>query len=261
MDAGRMPTDSTGGRIRFVFDTTANVVSGNSYWGVFHVDYPQAFVGNENHLSLGGATSDTYAGGTAKQFSANTNTWQSANSSSPTVSDFYIRTFVESFNTDLLMPTGYDQRCLLSYMITSGGTDPIVAEYHQRGTKIETNFHFSWDINYNGAFGGGSATDTQTGLIEVLDMRHYVPPVPCLVTFAVTNYTGDNRFTCVGGLASTDMGGLGATPVVIESSGQICSNIPASAQLLFGPIIVEHQSVLLRTHSTTTTLWTAEVEY
>jgi hypothetical protein len=265
MDAGRMPTDATGGRIRFVFDTTANVVSGNSYWGVFHVDYPQAFVGNENHLSLCGVATEAFANGTGKQFSANTNTWQSANASAPAIADFYIRTFVESFNTDLLMPTGYDQKCLLSYMSTSGnagGFGVVVSEYHQRGTKIETNFHYNWDINYNSAFGGGAnPTDVQTGLLEVLDMRNYVPPVPCLVTFAVSCYSGVHTFTCVGALSSTDMGGTGGTPIVIESSGQICANIPASSQMLFGPVLVEHQSVVLRTHASTTTFWTAEVEY
>lgn len=265
MDAGRMPTDTPlfGGRVRFVFDTTANVVSGNSYWGVFHVDYPRASFGaNENYISLSGIAGNSYANGTAKQFSANTNTWQSANASSPAVGDFYIKTFVESFNTDLLMPTGYDQRCLLSYTSTSGDIPTILGHYSQRGTKMSMAFHRYWDLNYNGLFGGGS--DPLTGYIEALDLRHYVPPIPCLVTFAIGAYAGGHSFIAVGQLSSTDMGNtLVGVPQVVESVGQLCANCSQLSLTMFGPILAEHQAVEIRSGGpgVFTSYYVGEVEY
>ena len=272
MDASKMPADLSAGRIRFVFDTTANVVSGTSYWGVFQTDYLRASSVNENHLSMWGTTSnqDRYTNGTAKQFSANSNTWLSANTSSLTVSDFYIRTFVESFNTELLLPSGYDQKCLLSYAATAPGnldgieSTPVLCIYQQRGTKMSMNFHRYWNIQYNGALGGGTPDDAATGFLECLDLRHFVPPVPCLVTFQIACFVNGDLLTCVGHLSSTDMGpvsGGSGLSVIVESDGSLQVNTAPTSLMVLGPILAEHQTVAVRTHTGTTTFYLSGVEY
>lgn len=263
INAARIPTNtSPASRIRFVFDTRANVIYGNTYWGVCHADYPQGSPANENHLSLMGVSStfDRYANGTAKQFSANTNTWVSANNSSPTVSDFYMRTFVESFNTDLLMPAGYDQKCLLSYAMTSG--ESVLCDYHQRGRKMSMNFHIYWNVNYNGVFGGGTPVKFSTGGQECLDLRHYVPPVPCLVMFTVGHYAAGTQVCGVGPVDCTNIANVTLSlPATIEAEGSMIANTMSTTLTELGPVFTDHGVVAVHTGYINDMFYISSVEY
>ena len=274
LSAGRMPNVTTigagsgdTGRIRFPFDTTANVITGNIYHVVCHVDYPvgDPFT-NPKYVAVWGTGGNTYASGIAKSFSANTNTWQIASITSPVgPADLFFRTYVESFKTDVLMPTGYDQKTLLSYTSTSGslGSTPsiILGEYKQRGNKMSMNFVNHWDINYNGLSGGGDPETFMIARVQALDLRHYVPPVPCFVTFAIINPAAAAFHTCVGGIDSTDMGGPPSGPHVTEAKNSISANIASGTLMMMGPILAEHQTILMRITSLTITPYVGEVEF
>lgn len=245
-------------RLRFVFDTTANVASGNTYWAVVQADYTTAHFGvNENYIELSGTASgiSAYANGLAKNFLSNTNTWVVANSASfnpAGPADLYFRTFVEANNTDVLMPTGYDQKCLLSYTFTDYLSK--LREYHQRNRKMSMAYFYPWAFVYAGGTGvptPGSGSDNPEAVftsvnIEAVSMNGYVPPVPCLVWFYV--YGGAATPYFFGHLDSTDLGGSTVTPTMIESVGAILANGAGSGSGIqtHGPILVEQDAALMR---------------
>lgn len=246
-------------RLRFVFDTTANVVSGNSYWAVVQADYITARAGvNENYIELSGSAAvgpSAYANGLAKNFLSNTNTWVVANSVSfnPTgPQDLYFRTFVEANNTDLVMPTGYDQKCLLSYTFTDYATR--LREYRQRGRKMSMTFNNPWAFVYAEGTGfaiPGSGSDNPESVftsvnIEAVSMNGYVPPVPCLATFHVVG--GAATPYMFGQLSSMDMGGTAVGPIMFESVGALTANGAGSGGGIqtHGPVLVEQLACLMR---------------
>lgn len=279
MDVARLPTDSQP-RIRFVFDTTANVVSGNSYWAVIDADYPTAHLGvNENYIQVFGTlASDTppgYLDGRAKNFTSNTNTWVIANSSqfSPVgPSDLYFRTFVEANNTDLLMPTGYDQKCLLSYTFTDNFTK--TREYRQRGHKMSMTYFHRWVFVYNGGTGiaqPGAGSNNPSGTLidtklQVINLEGYVPPIPCLLT--ILHYgAATTSVLAFGQLSSTDMTtiGAGGTPSVVESIGAVMANVASTGDgpHPVGPVLIEQQAFLARMQVAASTgqLYVSQLEF
>jgi hypothetical protein len=262
-------------RIRFVFDATANVVSGNSYWLVVQGDYPTAHLGvNENYIQVYGTASgiSAYPNGLAKNFTSNTNTWVVANTQfNPTgPADLYFRTFVEANNTEVLMPAGYDQKCLLSYTFTDNFMK--LKEYRQRDHKMTMTYYNRWVFVYNSGTGvtfPGSGSDNPSSTLidtrlQVLNLSGYVPPVPCLVT--IYNYAAaDASIIAVGPLSSTDMAPLtaGALTLVETSVGTLTSNVTGSGDgpTSTGPVLVEQQAFLCRYQSSSGQFYIAAMEY
>jgi len=266
-------------RIRFIFDTCANVVSGNSYWAVIEGDYPTSHFPGENHIALFGVTSGvtSYVDGTAKNFLSNTNTWVVANAAGFNPAgppDLYFRTFVEANNTDLLMPTGYDQKCLLSYVFTdtnpTGGT-PRTREYRQRDHTMTMTYQYSWAALATGGtgfpipFAGAEqpyATGTSSGLY-VLNLAGYVPPVPCLVSF---RHYGLSSGALAGyaALETTDLiGGQISSLPMVYSKGGVIANLIGSGEgtQTLGPVLVEQQAIMLVINSSSAQIYVAEVEF
>lgn len=277
MNVARFPTGSQP-RVRFVFDTTANVVSGNSYWAVIDADYPTAHFGaNEDYIQVFGTTAaaspGVYPDGLAKNFLSNTNTWVVANSSAftpPGPTDLYFRTFVEANNTEVLMPAGYDQKCLLSYTFTDFLTR--LREYRQRGHKMSMAYYNPWAFVYNGGTGvtfPGSGSNNPSGTLidtklQVINLEGYVPPIPCLLT--IHHYgAATGSILAFGQLSSTDMTDIGgvATPSVVESVGTVMANVASAGDGPFptGPILIEQQAFLARMQSIGAQLYIAQLEF
>jgi len=232
-------------RMRFPFDTSANVVVGNTYWAVVHADYTQGnSQTNLHHLKLFGDSTTVYALGAAKFFNANTNGWAMVNSAASIdggagPSNFYFRTFVEANSTAVVMPTGYDQRCLLSYCSTNIRT--TLREYHQREYKMSMPYHYTWCYHHNGGLNSspadnpGANNSPVVAFSEAIHMGEMVPPVPCVVW--ISKYTG------LGGAASTGVGDLSVTnlPVQLpyEGQGSLSLTIGGNQIGFVGPILIE----------------------
>jgi hypothetical protein len=233
-------------RARFPFDTTANVVAGNTYWAVVHADYTQGnSQTNLNHLKIFGDSATAYALGAAKFFNANTNGWAMANSAAAVdgalgPSNFYFRTFIEANSTSVLMPTGYNQRCLLSYCSTNIRT--TLREYHQREYKMSMPFHYTWCYRNSGglfataADNPGANNSPVVGFSEVIHMGEMVPPVPCVVWIS--------KYTSLSAAATTGIGDLTVTDLPAqlpyEGDGSLSTTIASSQVGFIGPLLVEH---------------------
>lgn len=255
-------------RVRFPFDASANVVAGNAYWAVVRGDYSHGSLENLNYLRVAGDSTLPYAIGTAKFFNANTNGWALANSAlaadvpaGPT--NLYFRTFIEANDSPVLMPTGYDQKCLLSYCSTNIRT--TLREYHQREYKMVMAFHYTWCYHHNGglfaskADSPGANNSTVVAFSEPIHMGEFVPPVPCLVW--VYRYSG------LGVAASLPMGDLSVTelpaqPLVSEVRGSLYATISGSQQLFIGPLFVEYNALVQHSGGATFgNSYIAEIEF
>jgi hypothetical protein len=267
--AGRMGAQiSDQVRVRFPFDTSANVVMGNTYWAVAHADYTQGnSQTNLNHLKVFGDSGLAYALGAAKFFNANTNGWAMVNSAATIdgisgPSNFYIRTFIEANSTPVAMPAGYDQRCLLSYCSTNIRT--TLREYHQREYKMAMPFHYTWCYRGSGglfsspADNPGANNSPVVAYSEVIHMGEMVPPVPCIVW--IGKYTG------LAGAATLGVGNLSATnlPVQlpVEENGSLSTTIAQNQIGFVGPIFVEFNAHINHSGgSTFGALHIAEIEF
>jgi hypothetical protein len=239
-------------RIRFPFDTSANVISGNAYWAVIRTDYTRGdSQTNLNYLQLFGDPATVllpYPDGPAKFFNANTGGWALSNSTNTIdqqlggtgASNFYLRTFIEANDSPVVMPTGYDQKCLLSYASTT--KRGFFREYHQRGYRMSMAFHYTWSYYNNGGLVGAQGTDMSAAnnvlavaYSSAINMGCFVPPVPCLVW--IYKYTGIN---------GSHMAGAGSIsclkwPVQLfdeTNNGLSLTNGPG-AWVVMGPILVE----------------------
>lgn len=262
-------------RIRFPFDVTANVVQGNVYWAVIRTDYLQGNIQtNLNSLRVYGDSSIPtlpYADGPAKFFNANTNGWALCNSAAAIdgqsggsgPSNLYHRTFIEANNSAVTMPTGYDQKCLLSYCSTTKRS--TLREYHQRGYRMSMSFHYTWNFINRGGLQGGQGTDLSTAnntaagiqASEPVHLGAFVPPVPCFLW--IYHYSGLSGSAIVGG------GGLNCTylPVQLfrELDGGYSVLNNAGSSGVFGPFLSEFSVMYTMSGGTFSNLYVAAIEF
>jgi len=201
--------DAWGGQVtvtRFVFDTAATVTNGSKYLMVCNYDGPtdnlslswngyqvqgnirtlgpgqqrwMANVGYNNpgfgyhpyDLDLG---TITLGYGDARQYNVALGTWKllanTTGFSGP--SDFFFRTYIEHNNTALVLPTGYNQKCLLSYV--HNNTSSNFKEYHQHNRYMVMGYDPDWFV----------FTVPSTGVLA-LDIQNFVPPIFCHAYFMV----------------------------------------------------------------------------
>jgi hypothetical protein len=236
-------------RTRFPFDTTANVVSNTLYWAVVHADYTQGDSQlNNNFINLFGDGPNpalNYPQGRGKFFNANTNGWAVSNSAAGIdgnqgPSNFYFRTFMEANSTAVVMPSGYDQKCLVSYCSTTHRLS--LREYHQRDYKMAMTYHYTWMYYQNGgsnaprAESPGANNAPQLAIPEPVHMAEYAPPIPCLLWVYKLSSLGGSGVLSHGNLGCTE---LPVQPLVSESSGALSYTIGASEPKALGPILVE----------------------
>lgn len=275
VEAARISNDITGAnqvRVRFPFDTTANVVSGNLYWVIIHADYPRSNTVAPNYIRIHGDTASPsvpYAVGAAKFFSANTNGWAMSNSAATIDQDvsgvgpanLYFRTFVEANNTPVVMPTGYDQHCLLSYCSTTYVS--ILREYHQREYRMTMPLHYTWCYHNESthAPAADSVANNAVALTQSSEPVHaspFVPPVPCLLWVY--------KYTALSGTAMVSIGNYTATNYItqlpLETEGGIQATIASSQWGIMGPILAEYSGhTTIAGGGPTASLYVAGIEF
>lgn len=256
ISAGRIGNTTTDIiRARFIFDTAANVVSGTPYWAVMHADYTQGnSQTNLNYIKVFGdaaAPATPYQLGMAKFFNANTNGWALANSlaaidSAQGPMNFYFRTFIEANNTSVTMPTGYDQKCLVSYCSTNFRS--FLREYHQRERKLSMAIIGHWLFYNRGSTSWqpiaecpGANNDLSISQIShPLHCGEYVPPIPCLVWIGYAVHLGATSVFTIGDLTCTN---FAAPPAIAELEGGIGATSLATQEVVVGPIFMEYAAL------------------
>lgn len=213
--------------VKFVFDSNTSVTAGTSYYFTFETDYA---ANDTAYMTLEGSTT-AYFGNATKGWSGAA--WTNLQ---PGIGTLIFREYVEANNTALTYPTGYDQKCLLSYVATDANTK--FKEFRQRDRAITTTFSPPWM---------GYASNQVTNP-EVADFSATVtvPPVTCDVIFTpfqvsgVTNYAGFGLLSSmdVPGTAYSEMFTGGFWPATAASQGAIAS--PSSP-----PIPIEHQACMV----------------
>ena len=246
-------------RIRFPFDVSSNVVNGTVYWAVLEGDYAISTYPRQDYVSAIGdtaASGSPYVDGPSKFFNVTTNGWALANSTQVSdaqqaltgPSNLYLRTFVEANDSAVVMPSGYDQRALISYCSTTKLS--FLREYHQRGYKMSMAQHYTWCYDNNGgqiaASGNDLSTANNSKTIAFPDVRHmgvFVPPVPCFVWLYRYSGLSTSAMLAVGSLTATNL------PVQIfsEQHNTLSLTNAATGFPVYGPFMVEFNAHM--THS------------
>lgn len=210
--------------VRFVFDGTANVVQGNSYFWVYNVDQTAS---DANFMTLQGS-STVYANGVVK--GNNGASWVAL---APGVGTLAFKTYQEANSTSLTFPAGYDQKCLIGYAATDQASK--LREFRQRNRTINTFFSPQW-------MGFATRQATQP---EVADLTTVVPPIHCDVEFMAFNVTGGISFHAIGSLDALDMPGTGADTQVRGYLFGHSASLGSLAAAAFPPLWVEQQAMVV----------------
>jgi len=223
-DVSRMAA-STHYPIRFVFDSTSNVVAGTSYFGVAQTDFTAS---DTNFITLEGSAV-SYFNGVAKG-----NTGAAWVDLSPGVGTLIFREYVEANSTSLTFPAGYDQKCLVSYVSTDAFGK--LKEFSQRDRTITCPLTYQW------AGYAALATDK-----EVADLNFVVPPVQCLVSFMFLS-TGINSMAA-GRFHAIDL--INAIAEGIGGGGNFGgATAGGTTPTTWAPMWVEHQGINMRVPTT-----------
>jgi len=217
--------------VRFVFDATSNVVAGTSYFWVYNVDQAAS---DANFMTLQGS-STVYFNGVVK--GNNGTSWVAL---APGVGTLAFKTYQEANSTSITFPTGYDQKCLISYASTDQASK--LREYRQRGRVLNMFFSPQWM---------GFITKQATNP-EVADLTTVVPPIHCDVVFFTYNSTGSIAFSAIGSLDALDMPGSG---VESQVRGYLQGHSGSSGLLAsspFAPLWVEQQAMFVHVGSAVT---------
>ena len=210
-------TSASGGpcAMTFVFETAVSVTSGSKYLMVIEGDWEyrsgvsdsnmvaiyantpnplgpgqQQWMANVGYntggttylpYSIDPATSSTMGYGDCRCWNVATGTWATASntaSSFPVGTDLWFKIYMEENNTALALPVGYNQYSLISYACTNGASE--FKEYHQLERTMSMGYDNDW-LAYRGTPAG--IWGQQWSGIAAVDLRNFVPPVPCSVQF------------------------------------------------------------------------------
>ena len=206
--------------IRFVFDSTANVVAGTSYFGVAQTDFTAS---DTNFITLEGSTTAYFNGLTKGNTGA---AWVSL---APGVGTLIFKEYVEANSTALTFPAGYDQKCLVGYTATDQAGK--LREFTQRDRTITCPFSNQWN----------SATLIGTDK-EVMDVTATLPPVTVMASF----------FFFTGAINSMSVGRLHAIDLIVAVTENLLGGITFGATYggttptAFPLVWVEHQAINTR---------------
>jgi hypothetical protein len=245
MDVARLPTDKA--RMRFLFDTNTSVSIGTTYHLVYRGDYT---LSDTNYTIMWGILAGGYANGAATEFHFNTSSWHLCADVGGGPEDLWFKTFVQGTPaTEVLLPSGYDQQALISYVYNNNSSN--FKQYTQKDRNIIVGVWEDW-----------RAFTAITGLIEAVDLGAYIPPVTCSMRFALWTAHGSPRLAApIGGVACTDM-------ITGPSSGCIAANVRHTGQSnpgvsvgLYGDLIVDNQVILARLQNVNSRLYSTEISF
>lgn len=238
MDVSRLPTDKC--RMRFLFDTNTSVSLGTTYHLIYEGDY---VLSDANYTTLWGVTGNFYANGAANEFHTASNEWHPCTTVSSGPDDFFFKTFVKNTPiTAVNMPTGYDERCLVSYVYNDANGK--FRPYAQKNHSMVMGTGPDW-----------RAYTSITGLVEAVDLGPFLPPVPCSAQFVSYTTIGTPRLvTPIGGVSCTDMSaGTGFSPgasVANTRGADTANQSPTVGAAIHEMLVVEDRVVLTRMHNT-----------
>lgn len=222
--------------LRFVFDNTAVVNVGTSYFWVFNTDTQQqpaaAFLGPNVVYSLANTALNANGVNEGVPKGYNGASWVDLR---PGVGTFIYKTYVEANDTPVTMPTGYDQKCLIGYTSTNANTR--LKEFIQKDRTVTTYFSSDW----------ASTPQFQTTTSEVLELLNVVPPVPVLVGFSCGFAGGSPLIYSLGRFHALDLPTTHTEGVYGGGYSIGQANGGTSAMIL--PFFIEHQAVLIKSQS------------
>jgi hypothetical protein len=191
-------------QVRFVFDTAATLGSGQRYHMVAEGDFGTALADTSNSVAFQGNTAPLGPGqqawmanvgytsgnltlgsgyGDCRIWNVVTSTWKvSANATGVGAGpqDLYFSVNLEENSTALVLPSGYNQYCLLSYVNNNASSN--FKEYHQHNRTMTMGYDPDWMVF--------RSLTTPTGL-QPMVLQSCVPPTPCTMQF----YAGANNIS------------------------------------------------------------------
>ena len=189
--------------MNFVFDTAVAVSSGSRYHMVFEGDWTIGTDANSTSQSLYGNTAPLGPGqqnwmanvgytsgnltinsgyGDCRLYNVITGTWMVAANAAGVgfgPSDLFFKVYTEGHNTGLSLPTGYNQKALISYVVNNASSN--FKEYQQLDRTLTMGYDDDWS-----AFTSNAALSVVVFFLP-LRLDTVVPPVACTVKFLGTN--------------------------------------------------------------------------
>jgi len=239
-------------QFRFVFDTTATLGAGNRYHIVAEGDFGTAVADTANSIAFTGNTAPLGPGqqnwmanvgytsgnltinsgyGDCRIWNVVTSTWKVAANATGVGAgpqDLFFQISMEENNTGLVLPSGYNQYCLISYVNNNASSN--FKEYHQQNRTMVTGFDPDWLV----------FTSTATTGLQPMPLQSCVPPIPCTIQFFGGSYnaTFGGNFA-IGGRYSFEMN-FGNSGNDTLSRGQTPCGVPGSAfQLTYSGLITQ----------------------
>jgi len=188
-------------QIRFVFDTAVTLGSGQRYHMVAEGDFGDALADTGNSIAFEGNTAPLGPGqqswmanvgytsgnltlgsgyGDCRIWNVVTSTWKvSANAvgvgQGP--QDLYFSVNMEENSTALVLPTGYNQYALLSYVRNDSSSN--FNEYHQQNRTLSMGYEPAWQVYSEAGLPQG---------VVLLDVSAGCPPVPLAVRLLAVSF-------------------------------------------------------------------------
>lgn len=184
-------------RVRFVFDTAATLSSGR-YHVVAEGDFGTAVADTVNSIGIRGNTPTLGPGqqvwmanvgytngnltinsgyGDCRIWNVVTSTWKVAANAQGVghgPQDIFFLVKMEENRTNLVLPSGYDQYCLISYCDNNGSSN--LKEYTQHNRTMCLGYDPDW-LTFTSATSG----------LQPLELASCVPPIPCSIQLLVHN--------------------------------------------------------------------------
>lgn len=264
------PAATSGIRTRFIFRNGVTLTANSKYCLMINTEYPQGSSSNPNYFAwmgtnIGGAFPDNE--GNSIVYNILANTWITGNTTTPSgANNLYNRIFIESNNTPVVMPTGYTQKCLVSYALVEQFNS--LREYSQRDRKI-TYAYSAHAYSYIGSGSVGSANyipfgsilPNQYQQIHSIDIPYAAPPIPCIATFTSAFSASADLPLALGVVGSP--GSYPQTTTFIEIEGQVRCNSSGGTSFsdIIGPVVVEEQCMNAIVYSTTTVYIISSLEF
>jgi len=241
--------------LHFIFNTPPTVASGSRYHIVAEGDWPFSrlstatgntvfFAGNtaplgpgqQNWMANVGYTSGNLTinsgYGDSRMYNVVTSSWATtANLGGP--QDLWFDTYVEQNLTPLVLPPGYTQKALISYVRNNGSSN--FKEYHQFNRTMMMGYDTDWKVWESGS--------TQT--IVSIDLETCVPPVACGLQFL--NYCNNASFATFYGFkfGDTHMTDLDIQTYIATNSHGKFPYGPSEGRIGLGPIMAHDGSQFL----------------
>jgi len=233
--ASEVPTDKT--KVRFVFNDPITIAANTSYHLTIEADYSQS---DSNYISVWGHSSNTYTLGYASEYRINFSSWVLSLDFGG-VQSFWFKAFIQNIpSTAVILPSGYDEFCLCGYAYV----DQVgkLKHFIQRDRTILTGMTAEWVSHV-----------TETAFTEVADLTTTIPPRRGIGIYNIYRRPGTPPLP----LSIGTLQAINLPAQVATGSGYVSSNTyggsagvsPGERVEYFPPIVIDNQSMMIRTQA------------